>query len=446
MLDARCWAVGRWYAYTPAFFADVDAGSVGLAVGRGWVVVERPRWGSRIGLAWLHVLLALVLLFALAEPVLGQQEHPRAAGWAQAAPAASDFTITLPPGFVETRPGVLGAALPGEVALGVWRKTPLSLAIVVRAVPLPRGTTLAQYVEMKRAARRSLAEYTETYQAPTQLSGQPAVDLAFTYRNPAGQLMQQRDVLVVYRDVGWAVSWVHPDPLTEAAVAEGEAAVSSFRFQTAPPPATPRPPEPAPRPAPVPATPTPAAVAFQVPDLAPLLAERGASLLRDQRLLRLAPGQTSARYTVLVPPQTARLVVVASWPGSVVELALYRPDGELAMVRRASDPPLVLAVDDPMPGSWAYAVAAVDVPSGDYPVALAAAVAPAGPAAPSPARPQPAVPAVVPPGLPRAGQPLPAQWLAFLGVVAAESGLWLRRRLSAGAPSADDTLLGGHLA
>ncbi|MBI4505414.1 MAG: DcrB-related protein [Chloroflexi bacterium] len=451
MLDAQGWAVGRWYAYTPAFYADVDARSAGLALGRRWVVVEQSTWASRIGLAWLHVILAVVLLFALADPALGQQE--RAGTWpgsTQAAPSAGDFSIVLPPTFIETRPGALGAALPGEVALGVWRKTASPLTVVIRAVPLPSVTTLAQYVEMKRAARRSLPDYTETFRSPTQLSGQPALDLAFTYRNPAGQVTQQRDILVVFGSVGWAISWVHPETLTEWAVGEGEAAVSSFRFQGTTDAR--RPPEPAPAAAPQPAAPlteapwpAPAPVAFTPPDFAPLLAERGTPLLRDQRMLRLAAGQASARYTVLVPPQTARLAVVASWPGSVVELALYRPDGDLAVLRRGSEPPLVLTVEDPMPGQWAYAVTAVDVPSADYPVALAAAVAPAAPAA-APARPQQTPAAVVPPGLPRAGQPLPAQWLAFLGVVAAESGLWLRRRLSPASVYDDDALPDGPLA
>jgi hypothetical protein len=440
MLSMRNWAIGRWYVYTPLAFADMQAGSAGLGVGQAWLRIEPGAWPwSRIAPACLHAMLVLVLLFVLAEPVVGQQERWYAAGIvAQSGPSERDFTIVVPSGFAQTRPGPLGAALPREMPVATWRKIDSPLAIVIRAVPLSAGTTLAQYAEMKRAARRSLEGYTETYHASTGLSGQPAIDLEFIYRHQSGQMVRQRDVLVVFEQVGWAISWTHPEPVAAAVRAEGEAVVSSFRFR---PPATvaerpapqPAPAQPAPAAPPAPrqpAQPSGAPVALEpvaAASLVPLLGERGATVVRDQRVVRLAPGQASERFAVQVPPGMARLAIAATWPGSVVEVTLYRPDGEVALVRRGDKPPLVATVEAPMPGQWAYAATAVDVPGANYPVTLAAALAPAPAGAVQAAPPQ--QPGAVPPRLPRAGQPLPFAWLAFLGVVLAESGLWLRRRV-----------------
>lgn len=444
VLSAAQWAVGRWYVYTPMLYADLQAGSAGVAWGRAWLVVEPWRWRwARIAPACIHACLALVLLFALAEPVIGQPERGSAtAAGAQAGPSERNFTVVLPKSFVQARPGPMGAALPGETVVSAWRKLDSPLAVVVRAVALAPGTTLAQYVEMKRAARRSLDGYTEVSYASTVLSGQPAIDLEFVYRHPAGQAMRQRDVLVVFEQVGWAISWTHPEPVATALRAEGEAVVGSFRFR-APVAVVERPAPSGPQPTPTvppasrshvqseaaPRAPEPASVA----SLVTLLAERGATVVSDRRVVHLSPGQVSTRYSVLVPPGTTRLAVAASWPGSVVELMLYRPDGEVAVVRRGEQPPLLVTIDAPMPGPWAYAVTAVDVPRSDYPVTLAAALTPmaAGEVSTVPRQ----QPAAVPAGLPRAGQPLPASWLAFLGVVLAESGLWLRRRTSSALPA-----------
>ncbi len=102
-------------------------------------------------------------------------------------------------------------------------------------------------------------------------------------------------------------------------------------------------------------------------ETAAMLPEEYGPILEDLRTIN--PGGT-ASFALQIEEIAHDLEILLNWGGSELYLALYDPFGNLYGEWQTTSPPMHVSIPAAMPGEWEIVVAAVDVPSGDYPYAL----------------------------------------------------------------------------
>ncbi len=98
---------------------------------------------------------------------------------------------------------------------------------------------------------------------------------------------------------------------------------------------------------------------------AQLIYEQSATLQPNQTL-----GPFQFTFSNLINWFRGRLALI--FPGSTLEISVFRPDGTLYRNVRASNS-FQLDLDEPIPGDWSFTVHAVELPHSDYPFSVAIA-------------------------------------------------------------------------
>jgi hypothetical protein len=81
-------------------------------------------------------------------------------------------------------------------------------------------------------------------------------------------------------------------------------------------------------------------------------------------------------YNLAVPANRDLVQLIVNWPGSEIELSVYRPDGTLYGRYQSAEPPIVVSIPNPVTGTWGSEVTAVDIPYDNYPIAVVAGITP----------------------------------------------------------------------
>jgi hypothetical protein len=116
-----------------------------------------------------------------------------------------------------------------------------------------------------------------------------------------------------------------------------------------------------------------------VPESITALAEQsatssGTTTLAQTQTATIDQGQTVGPFQFVVNTVNwVRSIIALFWPGSILEITVYRPDGSIYMVYQSANS-FTLEIPDLEPGTWSYTIRAVEVPIDDYPFAVAVAL------------------------------------------------------------------------
>lgn len=67
-----------------------------------------------------------------------------------------------------------------------------------------------------------------------------------------------------------------------------------------------------------------------------------------------------------------KIKLILGWGGSELKLKLYKPDGTLFGEYQSQTPPIIVDIEDAIPGEWQVEICAIDVPYDNYPFAFVA--------------------------------------------------------------------------
>lgn len=79
------------------------------------------------------------------------------------------------------------------------------------------------------------------------------------------------------------------------------------------------------------------------------------------------PGEETGIFQFFVNSAKRLLSIVLGFPGSSLEITVYKPDGSIYGVYQTDEPPLLVTIPDPEEGEWGYSIRAIEVPYDDYP-------------------------------------------------------------------------------
>jgi hypothetical protein len=156
----------------------------------------------------------------LADPCVGKFRSP-----------LNPYCVEVPEGWtgrtIRTTTGALDTFRPSEESPDV--------GVVVQAGSVVPGVTTGIYAQDIRSTQEAVGLSLTPVRA-TRLDGEIAVVWDFTARGQAGELIQQRHVVVVRGDLGWRITLTgEPEKVDEAAVPFSEL-LSTWRFDYPEPP------------------------------------------------------------------------------------------------------------------------------------------------------------------------------------------------------------------
>ncbi|GEM_PF-3266899 len=104
------------------------------------------------------------------------------------------------------------------------------------------------------------------------------------------------------------------------------------------------------------------------------VASSGNTTIIQTKTATIDQGQVTGRFQFVVDAiKWVRGIISLVWPGSVLEITVYRPDGSIYAVYHSANS-FTLEIPDLEPGTWSYTIRALEVPTDDYPYAVAIAL------------------------------------------------------------------------